>query len=93
MESGRRTFGNTHFFVLSTPPWLEATPQQSPSVRNVNELALVWVHGGPGTGTVKEKVEPDLDLELFWNRFLGSGTGTRTIYGTGLDPGPGLGRE
>ena len=59
------------------------------SSRVVNGLVPVRVHGGPRTETVKEKVEPDPDPEPFWNRFLGSGTGTRTIYGMGLDPGLG----
>ena len=61
--------------------------------RVVNGLVPVPGHHGPETGTVKEKVEPDPDLKPFRNRFLGSGTGTRTIYETGLDSGPGLGRE
>ena len=61
--------------------------------RVVNRLVPVWVHGGPGTRTIKENVESDPDSELFRNQFLSSGTGTRTIYGKGLDPDPGLGRE
>ena len=63
--------------------------------RVVNGPVPVLVYGGPGTGTVKEKVEPDSDMQPFWNRFLGSRTRTitRTIYVMGLDPDPGLGRE
>ena len=62
-------------------------------LRVVNGSVPVRVHGGPETGIVKEKVEPDLDPEPFRNQFLGSGTGTGTIYRTGLDPGSDLGRE
>ena len=61
------------------------------SRRVVNGLVPIRVHGGPRTGTVKEKIEPDPDPELFRNRFLG--TGTRTIYETSLNPSPGVGRE
>ena len=61
--------------------------------RVVNGSVLARVHGGPKTGTVKEKVEPEPDPERFHDRFLGSGTGTRTIYGMGLDPGLGLARK
>lgn len=59
--------------------------------RVVNGAVLVRAHGGPRTETVKEKVDPD--LEPFWSRFLGSRTGTKTIYGTVPYPGPGSGRE
>ena len=61
--------------------------------RVVNGFVPVRIHGGSGTGTIKEKVEPDPNLKPFRNQFLGSGTGTRTIYGTTLDPSPGLSRE
>lgn len=40
--------------------------------RDVNRPVPVWVHGGPGPRTVKEKV----DLDPFRNQFLGSGTET-----------------
>ena len=63
------------------------------NIKVVNGSVQVRVHGGPGTGTVKEKVEPDLDPKPFRNRFLGSRIGTKTIYGTSLDPGPGLSRK
>ena len=63
--------------------------QRCPTVRVVNGSVPVRVHGGLGTGTLKEKVEPD--PEQFRNQFLGSKT--RTIYGMCLNPGPGLGRE
>ena len=59
--------------------------------RVVKGSVPIWVHGGPGTVTVKEKVEPDPEPEPFRNRFLSSGTRTRSIYGKSLDPG--LGRE
>ena len=59
--------------------------------RIVNGLVPIQVHCGPGTGTVKEKVELERDPKPFWNRFIGSGIGSRTIYGMSLDPG--LGRE
>ena len=58
-------------------------------IRIVKGSVLVRVHGRLGTRTVKEKVESDSDPEPFRNWFLGSGTGAKTIYGTG----PGLGRE
>ena len=60
--------------------------------RVVTWLISVQVHGGPGPGTVKEKVEPDLDSEPFRNWFLAFEIGTRTIYGTSPDPGLSLGR-
>ena len=53
----------------------------------------VLVRGGPGTRTVKEKVELEPYSQPFQDRFLGSRTGTRTIYETGLDPGLGLARK
>ena len=62
-----------------------------PTYRVVNGSVHVQVHGG--SGTVKKKVEPDPNREPFRNRFLGSGIETNIIYGTGLDPDPGLGRE
>ena len=62
-------------------------------VRVVNGSVPVRVHGGPGTRTVKEKVEPNPEPEPFRNLFLGYGIETRTIYEAGLDPGPDLGRE
>ena len=36
--------------------------------RVVNGSVPVWVHGGPGTKTVKKKVEPDPNPELFQNQ-------------------------
>lgn len=64
--------------------------------RDINGSVPVWVHGGPGPRTVKEKVEPD--PELFRNRFIGFRTGTINekmepepyMYGAG--PGLSLGR-
>ena len=53
--------------------------------RVVNGLAPFQVHGGPGPGTVKEKVEPDFDPEPFQNEFFSFRTRTRTIHGTNLD--------
>ena len=61
--------------------------------RVVNGSVLVQVHGGPGTETIKEKEEPNPNLEPFRNQFLGSGTGPRTIYEAGLDPSLSLDRE
>ena len=66
-------------------------PVLLPTHKVVNRSIPVRIHGGPGTGTIKEKVELDPDPEPFRNRFLG--TRTRTIYGIGMDPGPSLGRE
>ena len=60
--------------------------------RVVNGSVPVRVHGGPRTGTVKDKVELNPDPDPFWNRFLSSETETKTIYGTGLNPGPDLHR-
>ena len=80
--------------LLLTKGWTAKITCQLPCknilvVRVVSESVPVQVHGGPGTGTFKEKVELDPDPEPFRNRFLGS----RTIYGTGLDPGPNLRKE
>ena len=75
-------------FVRRTSSLHHASGLRVPT-RVVNGSVLVQVHGG--SRTVKEKVEPDPDPELIGNRFLGSGS--RTIYGTGLQLGPGLGRE
>lgn len=71
---------------------IRAMPSGTPvPYRVVNGSVLVRVHGGPRIRTVKENVEPG--PEPFQNRFLNSGTRIKTIYGTGLDPGLGLGRE
>ena len=65
--------------------------------RVVNGSVPIRVHSRPGTETVKEKLEPDPDPEPFQNMFFYSateiGTRTGTLYGTGLDPGPDLGRK
>ena len=73
--------------MTSTKLSASSTSFYTPLHRVVNESVSVRVHH------VKEKVDPDPNLELFQYRFLGSGTGTRTIYRTGLNPGMGLGRE
>lgn len=39
-----------------------------------------------GSEIDNEKMEPDSDPNPFRNRFLGSGIGIRTVYGTGPDP-------
>ena len=57
--------------------------------RVVNGSVLVWVHSRPGTGTVKEKMEPDLDPEpVSWLR-----NQNQNHLSDDLDPGPNLGRE
>ena len=65
----------------------------SVSTKVANGLVSARIHGGPRFGIIKENAESDLDPEPFQSRFLGSGTGARTIYGTGSDLGPNLSKE